>query len=48
MFGGVVREGEWVDRVKSNGIDPNEMKENDFAVCSPTLLGFSLNEKIWG
>jgi hypothetical protein len=45
---GQVRESDSVDRVRSNGMDPSELREDDLAICSPTLLGFSLNEKIWG
>lgn len=36
------------ERVKSNGIDPGEMKEEDLLIYSPTLLGFSLGDKFWG
>lgn len=25
-----------------------EMKEDDFLICCPTVLGFSFNDKIWG
>ncbi|KAB8227883.1 ATP-binding protein [Aspergillus alliaceus] len=37
-----------VDRIKSNGMDPRSMKERDLVRCSPSVLGYSLNEKIWG
>jgi hypothetical protein len=33
-------------RVKSNGIEPKEMKENDLLICSPTVLGFSFGDKL--
>jgi hypothetical protein len=39
---------EIVDRVRSNGMDPSDLEEEDLAICSPTVLGFSLNEKVWG
>ena len=39
---------EIVNRIRSNGIDPSALKEEDLAICSPTVLGFSLNEKAWG
>jgi hypothetical protein len=47
MFGQIL-DHEIVDRVQSNGMDPSELKEEELAICSPTVLGFSLNEKIWG
>jgi hypothetical protein len=37
-----------IDRIKSNDIDPNDMNDDNLAICSPTLLGYSLNEKSWG
>ncbi len=27
---------------------PNTMKDNDLLICSPTVLGFSLEKRIWG
>jgi hypothetical protein len=47
MFGQIL-DHEIVDRIQSNGMDPGELKEEELAICSPTVLGFSLNEKIWG
>ncbi|CRG92464.1 ATP-dependent zinc metalloprotease FtsH homolog [Talaromyces islandicus] len=47
MWGGT-REGETEDRVQPNGLDVGAMKEVDLIRCSPTVLGFSLNEKVWG
>jgi hypothetical protein len=47
MFGQIL-DHEIIDRVQSNGMDPSELKEEELAICSPTVLGFSLNEKIWG
>jgi hypothetical protein len=47
MFGQIL-DHEIVDRVRSNGMDLSELKEEDPAICSPTVLGFSLNEKVWG
>jgi hypothetical protein len=34
--------------VKSNGIEPAELTEDDLLICCPTVLGFSFGEKIWG
>jgi hypothetical protein len=36
------------ERVKSNGADPDEMKDDDLLICPATALGFSLNDKFWG
>jgi hypothetical protein len=47
MFGQIL-DHKIVDRVQSNGMDPSESKEEELAICSPTVLSFSLNEKIWG
>lgn len=47
MWGGT-REGEAEDRVQHNGLDVGAMREVDLIRCSPTVLGFSLNEKVWG
>ncbi|CRG82660.1 hypothetical protein PISL3812_00004 [Talaromyces islandicus] len=47
MWGGT-REGETEDRVQHNGLDVGAMREVDLIRCSPTVLGFSLNEKVWG
>ncbi|PMD21103.1 P-loop containing nucleoside triphosphate hydrolase protein [Hyaloscypha hepaticicola] len=33
--------------VKSNGIEPAELTEDDLLICCPTVLGFSFGEKIW-
>ena len=33
--------------VKTNGIAPNETKEEDLLLCSPTVLGFSFSNKLW-
>lgn len=33
---------------KSNGIDPDKMKDEDLLLYPATLLGFSLNDKFWG
>ncbi|RMZ88491.1 hypothetical protein DV736_g4280, partial [Chaetothyriales sp. CBS 134916] len=35
-------------RVKSNGSIPGEMKEDDLLICSPTVMGFGLADKILG
>jgi hypothetical protein len=36
------------ERVKSNGIDPDKMKDDDLLICPATALGFSLDDKFWG
>jgi hypothetical protein len=36
------------DSVRSNGMDPSEVKGDDLLICSPTVLGFSLGNKLWG
>lgn len=41
-------QSETVSRVRSNSMDPSEMKEDDLIICRPTVLGFSLSEKLWG
>ncbi len=28
--------------------DPDKMQDNDLLICSPTVLGFSLEKRIWG
>ena len=35
-------------RVSDYGMDIQDMGENDLLPCSPTLMGFSLNDKFWG
>jgi hypothetical protein len=34
--------------VKSNGMEPSDVKGDDILICSPTVLGFSLGNKLWG
>ena len=34
-----------LNKVKSKGKEPTELKINDLLICSPTILGFSLNNK---
>jgi hypothetical protein len=36
------------DQVQSNGKRPEELKEDELLTCSPTVLGFSFGDKIWG
>ncbi|OCL12971.1 P-loop containing nucleoside triphosphate hydrolase protein [Glonium stellatum] len=36
-----------LNEVKSNGKEPAELKNDDLLICSPTVLGFSLNYKFW-
>jgi hypothetical protein len=35
------------DPVKIKSVDRDELKEDDFLLCSPTVLGFSLDDKLW-
>jgi len=35
------------DEVKSNGLDPEEMQEDDLLICSPTVFGWSFGNKQW-
>ncbi|EDN03897.1 predicted protein [Histoplasma mississippiense (nom. inval.)] len=35
------------EQVKCNGVNPSKMKDVDFLICCPTVLGFSLNENLW-
>jgi hypothetical protein len=42
-----VDEFEISDLVKINKVDPEEANDNDLLLCSPTVLGFSLNDKLW-
>jgi hypothetical protein len=34
-----------LNEVKSNGKEPAELKNDNLLICSPTILGFSLNYK---
>ncbi|PMD60368.1 uncharacterized protein K444DRAFT_642994 [Hyaloscypha bicolor E] len=35
------------DAVKKTGMEPSDVKGEDLLICSPTLLGFSLGNKLW-
>jgi hypothetical protein len=35
------------DQLKSNGVTPAEIDEEDLLICCPTVLGFSLGDKLW-
>ncbi|KAH8759552.1 hypothetical protein F5882DRAFT_453760 [Hyaloscypha sp. PMI_1271] len=35
------------DVVKSNGMEPSDVKGDELLICSPTVLGFSLGNKLW-
>lgn len=35
------------DTIKLADIDPGQLKENEFLICSPTVLGFCLGSKIF-
>lgn len=43
-----MKQGGPESRIRGKDIDFSAMKEEDLAICSPTVLGFSLNEKLWG
>ncbi len=34
--------------VKSDGVEPAELAEDDLLICCLTVLGFSFGEKKWG
>ena len=34
-----------LNKVKSNSKEPTELKIDNLLICSPTILGFSLNNK---
>lgn len=36
------------DQVKSNGMEPTEMKENELLIYCLTVPGFSFGDKLWG
>jgi hypothetical protein len=36
------------DHVKSNDVELDDLTEDDFLVCCPTVLGFSFGDKLWG
>jgi hypothetical protein len=33
--------------IKNSEVPPEELEDRDLLVCSPTVLGFSLNDKKW-
>jgi hypothetical protein len=35
------------NQIKKTDLDPTEMKDQDFLISSPTVLGFSLGDKLW-
>jgi hypothetical protein len=35
------------DQAKTNKVDLEKVDDNDLLLCSPTVLGFSLNDKLW-
>lgn len=47
MFGEVPKSTS-VDRIRYSGMDIKQMTDSDLMRCSPSLLGFSLTEKLWG
>jgi hypothetical protein len=36
------------DQVRSSGVELSKMSEDDWAICCPTVPGFSFGDKIWG
>jgi hypothetical protein len=48
IFGSGDDSEESSDAVKSNGMEPSDVKGDDILICSPTVLGFSLGNKLWG
>ena len=43
-----IEPAEPADQIQSYDKGLGEMKEDDFLICCPTVLGFSFNNKIWG
>ena len=35
------------ENIKNSDVPPDELEDHDLLVCSPTVLGFSLNDKKW-
>ena len=35
------------DQIKRTDVDLTEIKDQDFLISSPTVLGFSLSDKLW-
>ncbi|KAK5083831.1 hypothetical protein LTR05_006337 [Lithohypha guttulata] len=48
FFGEVREERQHTPRVADNGLDLRNMSVDQLLLCSPTLMGFSLNDKFWG
>ena len=40
-------EGRSLNRIKGNGVELTNIKENDLLICYPTVLGFGLRDKLW-
>lgn len=36
-----------IDQVQGNGVEPTQIEEKDLLICCPTVLGFSLGDKLW-
>ena len=36
------------ERVKSRGLSPGDLNKDDLLFCAPTVLAFSLGDKLWG
>jgi hypothetical protein len=36
------------DHVKNDDVELDDLTEDDFLVCCPTVLGFSFGDKLWG
>jgi hypothetical protein len=48
IFGSDDDSKELSDVVKSNGMEPSDIKGDGLLICSLTMLGFSLGNKLWG
>ena len=40
--------GELAKVAGRNSLDPGDLQDEDFLICSPTVLGFALDDKRWG
>jgi hypothetical protein len=36
------------EQVRSTGLDPTDLTEDDLLICCPTVRGFSFSNKLWG
>ena len=40
-------EGKSLDRITGNGVELDNIEENDLLICCPTVPGFGLGNKLW-